>query len=254
MKGVSQNGHLIAESAETAWLQAQEKARIAPGSLIAPPESDSFNAFFGLFFWSLQNICRAARALLSPFSVVSSGAPPGREGLPSASAVCAGLEVLLSLRGDPPAPAGLRESKGDPSILSREGLVARREGGPVVWEEAGDEGDEVGGGEVVVVGGPGKREAMLNFGGAGDVVGGVVVAVDVVVVLSGREEDEGVKLPFTSCSRDPRMDDPGSPDPGAAFACPPPPTVPSFDPCGDLGPAVDSAVPKNLGLPTHCWM
>ena len=64
MKGVSQKGHLMAESLPTAWLQAQEKARMAPGSDIGlaldsltlllavellPPAVDR-----GVFFWSSQ--------------------------------------------------------------------------------------------------------------------------------------------------------------------------------------------------------
>ena len=62
MKGVSQKGHLITESLETcAWLQAQEKASMAPGSDTGP----GFGAggcwrVLGDFLWVSHSICRAA--------------------------------------------------------------------------------------------------------------------------------------------------------------------------------------------------
>ena len=62
MKGVSQKGHLITESLETlAWLQAQEKASMAPGSDTGPGlGAAGCWRLLGDFLWVSHSIWRAA--------------------------------------------------------------------------------------------------------------------------------------------------------------------------------------------------
>merc|ERR1711952_605405 len=91
MKGVSQKGHLMAVSPPglpvlaVAWLTAQEKARMAPGSDMglpaaalvagaAPATSRAPPCLAGLV-WSLQKLCSAARALW-PAGLVSPASEP----------------------------------------------------------------------------------------------------------------------------------------------------------------------------------
>ena len=73
MKGVSQKGHLMAESADTAWLHAQEKASMDPGSARTEVDGDGARAALGSFpelflgFSVLsQNSCSAASGFLFP--------------------------------------------------------------------------------------------------------------------------------------------------------------------------------------------
>ena len=63
---------------------------------------------------------------------------------------------------------------------------------------------------------------------------------------------EPVKLPFTSCSKDPRIDEPPSSltEPVSAL---PAPALLSLMALWEAPDSVEDVL-RNLGLPTHCWM
>ena len=128
MNGVSQKGHLMAESADTAWLHAQENAKMAPGSDISLADT-SFPSpvpALGFFFWSLQKAASAASAF--PFFAFASSLALGF----SASAGLAG--PLLSLVAGL-ATVGAVVVTGESSSLSKVGCK-------VVGPDLEDEGDD----------------------------------------------------------------------------------------------------------------
>ena len=223
---------------------------MAPGSDISLADT-SFPSpvpAFGFFFWSLQNIWRAASAFPffppSPLFVSS----PARDFSPS---VVGGLGgPLLSLvAGDLLSPLAGTLAKvvaglvtGESSSLSKVGCCRSKVVGPDL-EEDGEEGLlSIGeSGEDVSL--DGNRLLMLNLP-KGDTCGLAAVAG----LVAGRAAAEfATKFPFTNCSSEPRMEAP--PSAGVASFC----SALAATPVSLAGePGSEVGVFRKRGLPTHC--